>query len=673
MSNNEWISKTEYYDEEAHKINAVKGSESADLALIINVTRDCLISHAIAGVSVDCSGEKTIDEVAEYFVKPLLREEDKQRTYSLFNRENILQAFECGVYNTKFEFLKEDEELGPRWFSATMNIIQQKDDGAICCYVYASDIDEIHKTIMALEGVMDETMDFVFCLDLATGKARMLKRNARITKLAASDQYDINKDLPVLISALVPSEDRERVRKFVNVESWKLQLEKRPELSFNFRVMDGDTELYKKVMIRYLDPKYKTAMVISQVDITDVFRENERQKRNLSKALDAAKQANDSKTEFLSRFSHEIRTPLNAVIGLTGLAKSKIDDAEYMKHCIDKIDDSSQYLLSLINDILDVSRIETGKIHLHMESVNLKSFLEGVLEIEKPAANSKLIYLKSEICEKSDCTYSFDPIRLKQVLSNLLQNAIKFTPRYGTVSFDCRVIKDSEECSQLEFIVKDNGVGINSDFLPKVFLAFEQEYTGNTTAYGGTGLGLAISKNIVDLMGGTIEVASAKGAGAEFKITVTFAKAEEAVPDTAAADVSDYRFAGHRILLAEDNPINCEIAKELMVQRGLEVDVAENGKEALNAYMKNPPQTYSLIVMDVRMPYMDGLTSTKMIRSSGKSDSLTIPILALTANAFEEDVQKSKDAGMNAHLTKPIDPKDFYNAIKLAIGGKLSF
>lgn len=384
--------------------------------------------------------------------------------------------------------------------------------------------------------------------------------------------------------------------------------------------------------------------------------------------------ADEIRHSFMTKMSHEIRTPLNTVIGMTALAKDRTDDPNYLKYCLERIDSSAHHLLMLINDVLDVSNIEKNKIILHPEKIKFREFIGDIVNSVRSDTNDKKINFRDNVEGDPAAGYIFDATRVKQVLMNMLSNAVKFTPRYGTIQFTIQKLNSNNGKDILSFTVKDTGIGISPEFLPHVFDVFEQEYSGNTTIYGGTGMGLAISKSIINLMGGTIEVKSEKGKGTEFCVEVELEVDTEAGKTaTVAKGCENNQFAGHRVLLAEDNEINCEIAKQLLTRRGLSVDVAENGREALSHYMMNVPGYYDLIIMDVRMPYMDGLTATRKIRSSGKSDCKSIPIMAMTANAMEEDIKESMHAGMNAHLTKPIAPKLLYNAIQEALNGTLSF
>lgn len=368
---------------------------------------------------------------------------------------------------------------------------------------------------------------------------------------------------------------------------------------------------------------------------------------------DAVSQA---KTDFLSRMSHEIRTPMNAISGMTTIAKSVLDDKEKTRECLEKIESANTYLIGLINDILDMSRIESGKMELRYEPVDLTVLLCDLESMFRAQAAEKGLALRFENGYKKKQCLNADSLRLSQVLVNIIGNAVKFT---GRGSVDVRIETVEEEPNAvLRFSVTDTGIGIEENAMNRIFNAFEQADSGTAAMYGGTGLGLSISSRLVQMMGGTLEVRSEVGKGSEFFFTLTLDyAAEETQKDSAqkqyhgaAAD-----FNGCRILLAEDNEMNSEIAQTILEMNGFTVTSVSDGLEALETYAGEPAGTYDAVLMDIRMPVMDGLESARRIRTSGREDARSIPIIALTANAFDEDTKKSIESGMDGHLSKPID------------------
>ena len=395
----------------------------------------------------------------------------------------------------------------------------------------------------------------------------------------------------------------------------------------------------------------------------------ENQSRALSDALNAAEEGNKAKTVFLSNMSHEIRTPMNAIIGLDNIALNDPETPEKTKDYLAKIGASADHLLDLINDILDMSRIESGKIVLSNEKFSLFKLLESINTMFYGQCEENHIRYNCNISEDINEYYIGDNMKIRQILINILGNAVKFTKEGGYVELS--VIKKASYGNKttIEFTVKDNGIGMSREFIPHIFDAFAQEDNSNTNKYGSSGLGLAITKNIVELMNGTIDVESEKGKGSAFTVTLTLDNAESMETDNNKDELSgneapDYSsLKDRRVLLAEDVAINTEIMMMILDSQGIKAEHAENGKVAFKMYTEHPEGYYDAILMDIRMPEMDGLEATAAIRNLDRKDSKTIPIIALSANAFDEDVQRSLQAGLNAHLTKPVQPEDLFNTL----------
>lgn len=375
--------------------------------------------------------------------------------------------------------------------------------------------------------------------------------------------------------------------------------------------------------------------------------------------------------KLLAHMSHDLRSPLSNVLGLTELARNKSDDREYVEYCLEKIDASAHFLMDMLTDVLYIIRLEAGENNLRKSSVDLKEFFNSLSDTARAMAYEKRLNFFAHFDEQIVPLVRTDGSRVRQVLQNLLSNAVKFTPRFGRVDFSAKLLEADSDRVRIRFTVKDTGVGIADELKDIIFLPLTKEYSGSTNVYGGSGLGLAICKQLVDRLGGTLDFTSSKGNGSEFWVVLDFEQDKAALQRQAEVPAQAVDFSGKYVLLAEDNHINCEIVKRLLTRRGLTVETAENGQIALNKYMMNAPRTYDLILMDVRMPYMDGLKAARMIRASGKSDAKTIPIMAMTANAYEEDIQRSMEAGMNAHLVKPVEPSELYRAVQRALNGEL--
>jgi len=393
---------------------------------------------------------------------------------------------------------------------------------------------------------------------------------------------------------------------------------------------------------------------------------------------------NLSKTNFLARMSHEMRTPLNAIIGMCTIAQSS-DDPKRISSCLDKINEASLHLLGMINDVLDMAKIEAGKLKLSYSELNLRQMLQKTVGMRKFTLEAKKQNLILDFDPNLPETIVSDEQRLIQVLDNLLSNAVKFTPPEGTITLSVEKTKEETSCCSLRITVSDTGIGIADEELKTIFALFEQAEGGMARKYEGSGLGLAISSSIVRLLGGEIKIFSERGKGSTFSFEITVEKAgkdekEYFCPDN-AYEFKAQRFSGFSILLAEDVEINREIVLSLLEDSGLDIDCAENGREALEKYMASPSR-YDLILMDIHMPEMDGFEATRRIRAFEKNfeknllefaerscTSFTegetrgydrnlhkqIPIIAMTANVFKDDVKKCLSSGMTGHLGKPIE------------------
>ena len=396
---------------------------------------------------------------------------------------------------------------------------------------------------------------------------------------------------------------------------------------------------------------------------TDGYSWNDEQRKlleELSKIIPSfvmkarADAVSQAKTDFLSRMSHEIRTPLNAIVGMTSIARNVADDRDRVLECLDKLETSNQYLISLINDILDMSRIESGKMELNVQSMDMEDFVRSLEGMMRPQAEQKgLRFIVENRCCQGLALVT-DRLRLEQVLINIIGNAVKFTGEGGDVIFSITPEEGSSGGQRLTFSVKDTGIGIASEAMDSIFNAFEQAEKNTSVKYGGTGLGLAISSRLVQMMGGTLGVRSVLGEGSEFYFTLTLpiGKLDGQTPRSREPEHHD--FHGKRLLVVEDNLLNQEIAQSLLEMEGFLVETAENGQAALDAFGNHEPGYYNAVLMDIRMPVMDGIEATRRIRTMERPDSRTIPIIAMTANAFDQDSRKSLDSGMNGHLSKPI-------------------
>ena len=383
----------------------------------------------------------------------------------------------------------------------------------------------------------------------------------------------------------------------------------------------------------------------------------------LQLAVQRETKANLAKREFLFNMSHDIRTPMNAIIGFTALAQTHIDDRGQVEDYLKKISVSSQHLLSLINDVLDMSRIESGKVTLEAKPVHLPELVHELRDIIQAVVSKKDLSLTLDTVGVENEDVIADPLRLEQILINVLANAVKFTPDGGQISLWV-VQKDTAPAgyADFEFHIKDNGIGMSEEFQKHIFEQFARERTSTVSKIQGTGLGMAITKSLVDMMGGGITVKSEQGKGSEFTISLRFPIGEAKTGQTPPAAKAS-AFTGKKLLVVEDNELNLEIASTLLKEAGFEVDTAENGKIAVEKVEAASAGRYDLILMDIQMPEMDGYEATRRIRALPDARKAALPIVAMTANAFEDDRKNALHAGMNGHIAKPLDIQKLFQVL----------
>ena len=740
-------------------------------------------------------------EELAHAISRIVCSEDRETCLKTMSIGNMLKTLEEEKEGTcYYRVLTPDGSL--RWKCARYTYFG--DDGSILLNV--RDVHDIRIAQQQEENrfraILRETCEYIIETDVET-KSYTLHLPTLINRYPLADCSDYGSLIARYSERYVAPEDREAFLRAVSLpEALNRMRREGGSCSIKYTVNTNGSPAYKTwnmSLYRYDDNReYMLSYIL---DITKLVleqqekeREAERNRQIIKDALTAAEQASRAKSDFLSRMSHEIRTPMNAVIGMTTIAAASLDNRDKLTDCLGKIGLSSRYLLSLINDILDMSRIESGKVSIINEEFDFRSFVEGISSLIYPQAKNKNIVFDLNIEGVVDERYRGDPLRLNQVLINILSNALKFTPEWHSVHLSIRETRRVRDRAYLQFIVRDTGIGMEQGLLTRIFEPFEQGGASISHSYGGSGLGLAISSNLVSLMNGHISVSSTPGVGSEFVVElplltvpdntpkqdvsledirvlvvdddlvtcehttlilnrigvdaeyVTSGKAavtrvKSALqrhtcynialvdwkmpdmdgvetarsirrivgPDTLVIIMSAYDwteiearareagvdffiskpifqsvvqdvllkatrrrqsaatlpvqkedFAGRRILLVEDNEINMEIARTLLEFRNASVDGACNGQQAVEMFRSSPPNHYDAVLMDVRMPVMDGIAATQSIRGLNRADAATVPILAMTANAFAEDIEQSRKAGMNEHLAKPIEPETLY-------------
>ena len=507
-----------------------------------------------------------------------------------------------------------------------------------------------------IQGIADD-FEYISYINL---KDDDLETNYRASSLftrlipAWADTSNFNDRRLMFEDILVVPEDREKFHRETSKRYILKELENKSSFTCITRVtIYEETHYYQFKFVAERELGEIQGVIVGIVNVDDQRRREQEYVDQLSAAKEAAESANKAKSEFLSHMSHDIRTPINGVIGMTEIAKDNLNDTDRVRDCLGKIETASHHLLSLINDVLDMTRIESGKVEINFVPMNIKRFVDNCESIITGQLTQRDLIFNVVTGELTHTMLLGDELHLRQIMINILGNAVKYTPDGGSVTFTVEETGVEGENAMYRFTCADTGVGMKPEFLSHIFESFVQEDGGSRTTYKGTGLGMAITKELIEMMHGTISVQSTLNEGSTFTVVVPIKIDKEAVE--VEYKPLNQNIDGARILLVEDNELNREIVEVQLGAAGAVVDSAENGKIAVDMFASSPLNCYDVILMDVMMPEMDGLEATRTIRKLDRPDATTTPIIAMTANAFDEDVRKAREAGMNAHLPKPVE------------------
>ncbi len=627
----------------------------------------------LLGIVLPCDYDTYIMKWANTYVD----ESDRDLFIENTSRKYLNKQFEQGKSEITFEYYAKSLEGETIFVRRSTYLAKDKRSGDVIAYNNVKDLTEqkqkenqMHQYEQMLVMTASGMYDGAWQIDLS---------DFSTVYLSFEDNHIIPRDKENWNTWLngqenyVHPKDMEKLKEILSVESL-LEMPVGGNIRCDFRSRTKNQNgLYKVYSTSAFKVERDGKLYVNLVTMDNTASvENEmKQKALIEDALLREESASKAKTKFLSNMSHDIRTPMNAIIGFTTLAITHIDNRERVQGYLEKISASSNHLLSLINDVLDMSRIESGRIYLDETECNLPDIIHELENMLLTEMESQNLEFHIDMPETFDGHVICDRLRLNQILLNLLSNAMKFTNPGGTIHFQIteKPEKNKEE-SIYEFRVKDTGIGMSEEFQKHIFEPFERERTSTVSGVQGTGLGMAITQNLVKMMGGTISVISKKDVGTEFTVQLpmkkVFAKQAEALTTKEEKNTAAFSMTmtGQRILLVEDNELNREIAREILSEAGLVVEEAENGSIAIEKLLEKEPGYYKLVLMDIQMPVMDGYAATKIIRSFENRELANIPVIAMTANAFEEDKRKAFEAGMNAHVAKPINAKQLWDTME---------
>ena len=606
------------------------------------------------------SGEDFISFSRERF-ESIIYPEDQERFLDGFVKEKIISELDAhGIYKLAFRLMFNGV---PTYVQLKVTRMIEKEGTHIVIGI--SSVDEQMKAMEAFEMAHHASITFgrvatalagdyfsIYVVDLDTDHFVEYSATKEFDTLGVEkngeDFFNLSRRNML---RLIYEDDRERFMGTFYREKVMSILERDKIFTMKYRLVFGDTPVWVSMKATLLEDNDGRHLIIGTNNIEAQMEREAEYQRRVREARTSAR------NDFLANMSHDIRTPMNAIVGYTNIAKSNKHKPETVADALDKIGSSSHYLLSLINDILDISKIESGKMQISCGPCDLAELFRRIEDITALQAKKKSLVIN--YCYDNICHYQVitDELRIEQIIINIVSNAIKYTPPGKTVDLIAEEVPSPGGKNKYRFIIRDTGIGIKEDYMPHIFESFTREERTTVNRIQGTGLGLAITAKIVEMMGGTISVKSKLGEGSEFTVELELEPLE--TDSQANADNSEnIDLAGHRILLVEDNAINAEIARMILEQYGAEVQQAENGKIGLEALQEKGPGYYDAVLMDIQMPVMNGFEATKAIRALGGAYATALPIIAMSANAYDEDVRDCLAAGMNGHIAKPFNPDD---------------
>ena len=652
-------------DKVLHQLS-VTGS---DFVVVVDILKDCYQVLSVHENATDIPPlQGCHSKWMEYMLKEKIVPRDKEAYRINLAAENLAKRLKSeGAYS--FAFSIQDEHGDIRTKNMTVSEVDLR-LGRVC--LSRMDITDSVREQQGLLNMIAYTFDLAGFISIQSKSFTMYTRRTVLENLAPYVVENYERSLERMVAAYGFNKDHEGIEKEFVLENMLERLEKTPNgYDFVLPYQDKDGLHYKQINVLWGDQNRRTICLV-RMDVTDMLAAERETKKALEEALALAEKANQAKSDFLSAMSHDIRTPLNAIMGMTTLAAAHGDDRERVADCLKKILASSRHLLSLVNDILDMNKLERSGIKLERMVVCLPELLEQLSSMMIPQAKVSGLQLSVRTDGIVHRCFYGDMLRINQILINILGNAVKFTPEGGKVDFLTQEIAPERAGNvRYRFTVSDTGIGMSGEFLTHLFEPFTR--SRNVTQIEGTGLGLSIVKGLVDLLGGRITVDSVLGEGTTFIIELEEEPAEETGSSRQGESgdlVQKPVLAGRHVLVVEDNAINAEITCGLLELFGADTVVKTDGMQAVQEFENAKPGTYDIILMDIQMPVMNGYEAARAIRRSTKEDAARIPIIAMTANAFMEDIRSAIDAGMNAHVSKPIDVEVLRTVLVDALSGE---
>lgn len=584
--------------------------------------------------------------------------------------ENLLNLFEKGVTEVREEYhakLKDGDRI---WVCVNVNLLKSPKTGNILAFFYNKNITNEKMSAIISEKVLSQNYLEVGVIDTAHDTyTRFYSLATNISQF--NNSFAFEKGMDIFCEKRVTDGDRKRVKKYMTLDYINSAIKKNGIVEFQFLGLDRNgNEEYNSMVIKPLYKDRTDVLLSTRSNVDAIVREGQKKEKKLKKAMEEAKKANEARSDFFAGISHDMRTPMNAIIGMSALGVEESKD-EVIKKYFTNIDASAHFLLGLINDALDSSQIEKNVLTLTNEPYSIEEFKLYVNSMVRSLCDAKKIDFTMTASDKLAKYISTDKLRFNQIFFNLLSNAVKFTPENGKIDFIIDFVSRNNGVVVHRFTVRDTGIGMSKDFQKKMFNQFTREGSSSLNT-SGTGLGLFITKYVVELMGGTISVSSDVGKGSEFVVELALKEIEmdsslSELKENISQEDYDEILKDKRVLLCEDNEMNSQIAVRVLEKKGMIVECAPDGQAGLEKFNNSDEGYYDVILMDVRMPAMDGLEATKFIRNLERMDSKKVPIIAMSANTHKKDIETALKAGMSTHIGKPFDIKELYKVISLEL------
>ncbi len=641
----------------------------------LNVTKNlCNESTTTTSSLASLAKLDSLDDLISEIVNLISDKNEGIHFINTFSRDGMISAYNAGIFQLKYEHHLPGKSSKDEWVRTTVDIVKNPFSSDIEAILHIVSIQH-QKTIDSLiNGTVQREYDFIALAYLKTDSYVIIDR---FNHDLSDESPNFMEHFRALFADLIQSESElNKLYAEFKIENLVEKINTYGEYTIQFNSSDDPEKNHHRILrFSFLNSR-RDIISISCRDTTKLYNEELKQKEKLSEALFEAEKANRAKSDFLSLVSHDIRTPLNGIMGMTQLAlKEEVN--EKVKEYLEKAEMSSSFLLGLINDLLDMSKIESGKVELKPDKYTFDEFKDYLNSVILPLCQKKNLTFTIEPEDIVNCII-IDKLRFNQIIFNLLSNSCKYTNEGGHILLKIHCERVSDELCIGTFIVKDDGIGMSEEFQEHLFETFSQENRMNFNHNEGTGLGLAITHSLIELMGGEISVESEIGVGSTFTVQLTFKyfdeeektkESEESIEPISSEQESNssnetMNYEGKNFLLCEDNIINQEIGIEILTKLGASVTVADDGELGVRAFTESPINHYSAIFMDIRMPNMDGLNASKVIRALDREDAKQVPIIAMTANAMSEDRMECVEAGMNAFIAKPIDVKELYKIMQ---------